>query len=182
MPRILVVEDDADVRLMIEHTLIDAGHQVDTVGTASGALGVLDEHDYDVVVADARLPDGTGMQVADRAAEHGIRPVIITGYAFTLPGDTLRRYEVLLKPLRPIEIVAAVENVLQDGAGTARYLRLKAAHCRQLADGIANQSDPAVVYIRGLADQFHAMAAKMTAKGAKATYPVDRLPSSDADC
>jgi hypothetical protein len=38
----------------------------------------------------------------------------MTGYAFTLPLDSRDRYENLLKPLWPIEIVRAVEEALRD--------------------------------------------------------------------
>ena len=54
------------------------------------------------------------MDVCDAAAEKGVKCIIITGYAFTLPVGTAERYEVLLKPLRPAEIVAAVDQALRD--------------------------------------------------------------------
>jgi DNA-binding NtrC family response regulator len=110
MPRILLVEDDADVRLIIEHVLLDAGYEVDTTATATGGSELLRCRSYDVVVADGKLPDGTGMEVANAAIEKGIKAVIVTGYAFTLPFDVRQRYEVLLKPLRPRELVEAIER------------------------------------------------------------------------
>ena len=113
MPRILLVEDERDVRLVIEHVLIDAGYSVDTADTASSGKELLDSGPYAVLLADARLPDGTGMEVADAASEKGIKAIIITGYAFTLPQGVADRYDVLLKPLRPIEIVSAIQRVLQ---------------------------------------------------------------------
>ena len=114
MPSILLVEDDLDVRLIIEHMLLDAGHQVDATGTMGAAIELLGCRSYDLVIADGKLPDGTGMEVADRAAEKSIKALIITGYAFTLPADTSSRYEVLLKPLRGAEIIAAVERALRE--------------------------------------------------------------------
>ena len=92
--RILLVEDERDVRLILEHVLIDAGYAVDTAETASGARELLDGGSYDVLLADARLPDGTGMDLCDAAAELGVKCLVMTGYAFTLPrGDrgSLRR-------------------------------------------------------------------------------------------
>ena len=112
MPRILLVEDDRDVRFMIEHALVAAGYEVDTAATMQDGIGMLYAHPHDLVIADAKLPDGTGMEVADRAIEDGVRAFIITGYGFTLPRETLKGYEILLKPLRPVEIIAAVERTL----------------------------------------------------------------------
>jgi len=113
LSRILLVEDERDVRLILEHVLIDAGYAVDTAETASGARELLDGGSYDVLLADARLPDGTGMDLCDAAAEMGVKCLVMTGYAFTLPEGIADRYDVLLKPLRPIEIITALKRVLQ---------------------------------------------------------------------
>jgi DNA-binding NtrC family response regulator len=114
MPRILLVEDDANVRTLIEHVLLHEGYEVDTTGTASGGTELVRCRSYDLVVADGKLPDGTGMEVADAATERGMRAIIITGYAFTLPIEDRDRYEVMLKPLRPGELISAIERVLQN--------------------------------------------------------------------
>ena len=112
MSFILLVEDDADVRLLMEHVLLDEGHRVDTADTVEAALLLIGGRHYDLVLADGRLPDGTGMAVADQARERGIPALIVTGYAFVLPSEELGRFEVLLKPLRPHELVAAVDRML----------------------------------------------------------------------
>ena len=113
MPRILLVEDDPDVRLLVEHVLLDAGYAVDTTDSVEGGQSLLECRRYDLVLADGRLPDGTGMMVADRAQELGDTPaLIVTGYAFDLPRDHLVRYDYLLKPVRPSELVTAVRRVL----------------------------------------------------------------------
>lgn len=41
MPRILLIEDDVDVRLIIEHVLIDSGYEIDTTGTLAGGTELL---------------------------------------------------------------------------------------------------------------------------------------------
>jgi len=110
---ILIVDDDEDVRLVMEHVLIDAGYEVDTTGTASGGHKLLQDRSYDLVIADGKLPDGTGMEIADEALEKGSKVLVITGYAFTLPLKMRGRYEILLKPLRPNELVTAVAQVLR---------------------------------------------------------------------
>lgn len=112
MPRILLVEDDVDVQLLVEHVLLDAGHAVDAVGTMADGLSLLDTRPYDLILTDNKLPDGAGTEIAGRAIENGCKALMFTGYAFTLPREA-RDYEVLLKPLRPSEIVEAVERVLQ---------------------------------------------------------------------
>lgn len=114
MARILIVDDDADLRFIMEHVLIDAGYRVDVAPSMSSAIGLLQSRAYDLVIADGKLPDGTGFDIADRAGELSTKSVILTGYAFTLPGDIRERYEILLKPMHRQEFVAAVERVLAE--------------------------------------------------------------------
>ena len=114
MARILLVEDDPDVRMVMEHVLIDAGHEVEVCGMMAVGLRLLDRRAYDLVIADGKLPDGTGIAVADRACAAGMKTLVITAYAFTLPAPARDRYDILLKPLRPAELVAAVAAVLAD--------------------------------------------------------------------
>jgi two-component system OmpR family response regulator len=123
MARILLVEDDVDVRTIMEHVLIDAGHEVDATGTEGSARDLLRYLAYDLVIADARLPDGTGMAVADDARENDTKALIVTGYAFTLPHGTFDRYEVLLKPFRPAELLDAVARRLAQPDGQTRTAR-----------------------------------------------------------
>jgi CheY-like chemotaxis protein len=85
MARILVVEDEVDVRTVMEHVLFTAGYEIDATSTEADALELLSRCAYDLVIADAKLPDGTGLAVADEARENGTKALIITGYAFTLP-------------------------------------------------------------------------------------------------
>ena len=110
MPRILVVDDDDEVGRLLEHVLIGARYEVDRTYAAAGARLELERHSYDLVVADARLPDGTGMALADLAIEKGARALIVTGYAFMYP--ELRRYDFLMKPVRPVELLTEVARLL----------------------------------------------------------------------
>ena len=68
--RILVVEDDPDIRMTLEHFLLDAGHEVDAVGTGHEALKQTAAAIPDMVLLDRMLPDipGTDVCRALRAA------------------------------------------------------------------------------------------------------------------
>jgi OmpR-family two-component system manganese-sensing response regulator len=114
MPRILLVEDDAEVRLLVEHVLLAAGYGVEACENFETGSELLESRDYDLIIADGRLSDGTGMRLADEARRRGIAALIITGYAFVLQELNARRgqYDVLLKPITPEELLAGVENAL----------------------------------------------------------------------
>ena len=110
--RILLVEDEADVRMLLQHVLLAADYRVDCAETVEAAYALLEKHTYQLVLADGRLQDGTGMMVAEKAGESGTKALIITGYAFHLPREKLGQYEFLLKPVRPSELLAAIERIL----------------------------------------------------------------------
>jgi CheY-like chemotaxis protein len=110
--RILLIEDDENVRILVHHVLASAGYAVDSAGTMADALKLLRSRPYDLVVADDRLPDGRGLELADLARAKGIRAVVLTAYALQLHKEELARYDLLLKPMRPRELVAEVERRL----------------------------------------------------------------------
>ena len=113
MPRILLLEDDADVRVLAEHVLIADRHEVDPAATVAAARTLLRDRQYDLLLADGVLPDGTGMELAREANRRGIPAIIMTAYAFRLPKNELAPFEVLLKPVRPAELLQAVERALR---------------------------------------------------------------------
>ena len=114
MPRILLVEDDAEVRILVEHVLLDADYEVDAVETLESGSERLEHRDYDLVIADGRLQDGNGVMLADAARQRGVAALIMTGYAFVLQetGVDLAKYDVLLKPISPDELLDSVEKML----------------------------------------------------------------------
>jgi DNA-binding response OmpR family regulator len=109
---ILLVEDDADVGPLLEHALLQAGFKVHWVSTAGEAQALLDERSYDLVLTDVMLPDGNGLDIADAAKARNLKCLVITGYAFQFPKERLAQHEVLLKPIRPRELVDAIERRL----------------------------------------------------------------------
>ena len=114
MPRILYVEDDVDVRSAYEQVLIAEGYEVDATQTIRGGEELLRRSTYDLLIADGRLPDGTGEVLADQAAKLDIPALIVTGYAFIMRQLTKdpERYKVLLKPIRPEELLVAIAQAL----------------------------------------------------------------------
>src|SRR5258708_39004820 len=118
-----LVEDDRDVRMVFEHILIDADYEVDSSETLQGGMERIGCHGYDIVIADGRLPDGTGMMLADIAREKGIPALIVTGDASILRQSAavdFWKYRWLLKPVRPQKLIEAVATVLRDGVATPR--------------------------------------------------------------
>jgi two-component system, cell cycle response regulator CpdR len=114
--RILLVEDDPNVGPLLQHVLLSAGYSVDVAATALQASWLVEMNSYDLVVADAVLPDGNGVLIADKAKALNMKAVIITGYALHIPREELGRHDYILKPVRPQEVLAAVAAYLGPAA------------------------------------------------------------------
>jgi len=67
--RVLHVEDDADLRLMIAASLRDFGYVVATAGTVAEGLELAHEFKFDVCILDMRLPDGNGIELCQKIRE-----------------------------------------------------------------------------------------------------------------
>jgi two-component system OmpR family response regulator len=117
MPRILLVEDDPDVRPLIEHLLLEHRYQVTTAETVLAATALLNSQPFDLVICDVNLPDGSGLTVADRAKGAGAKALVITGQGLSLEPGILQPYDYLLKPLRVAELLASVERRLAGKSG-----------------------------------------------------------------
>lgn len=80
--RILVVDDDEDIRKVLETILRDEGYVVDSVDTAKKAIERSEKNFYNLVLIDVRLPDMEGIELLTKMRDTTpkMRKVIITGY------------------------------------------------------------------------------------------------------
>jgi hypothetical protein len=111
--RILVVEDHADTRELIERALVEAGADVRAVAGARRALEIAKEGKIDVVVSDLAMPDCNGFWLAEHLkADRPSLPAIALS-AFSRPADIARAREsgfvdYLRKPTTRADLVRAV--------------------------------------------------------------------------
>jgi len=119
-PRILVVEDDNDVRNYLETVLVEGGYEVDVVATAKDARALMGKSRYTLVIADWWLSDGTGLTIVDEAVNRGAKTFLLSGYVTELFGDNARRHSLLRKPISPSELVAAVQQAIGDSTDKAQ--------------------------------------------------------------
>jgi CheY-like chemotaxis protein len=112
MARVLIVDDEPVMRELIEVTLEDAGHAVESVASGRAALERLAQHAYDLIVCDLHMPDRDGPAVY-RAIERRSSPrpafLFITGYAEGGP------YEEFIRATRsPVMTKPFVIDVLRE--------------------------------------------------------------------
>ena len=80
--RVLVVDDEPDLRTLYELTLVREGHDVECAGSVREALTALERGSFNLLITDMRLPDGLGIELL-RHLEHAGRPeraIVITAF------------------------------------------------------------------------------------------------------
>ena len=81
--KLLIVDDFADIRMLLETAFKAAGHEVVTAADVQGAKEELEDADFDVVVTDLDLPDSNGIELTNWIRERGTdaEVIVITGHA-----------------------------------------------------------------------------------------------------
>jgi two-component system NtrC family response regulator len=117
---ILAVDEEAAVRQSLIDVLSLDGHEVDGAGDADGALLLLDQRRYDLVIADIRMAELDGPALLDALAERFgddlPHIIFLTRVAFDPHyGSFLTnlRAPVLTKPLKPGRVLELVGRVLE---------------------------------------------------------------------
>ncbi|MGN2243752.1 PAS domain S-box protein [Frateuria sp. GZRR33] len=114
--RILLVDDDADVREVTAAILAERGYEVIEAGSGGSALDVLDHEggEVDLMLMDYAMPGMNGSEVAREA--HAKRPslpiLFLTGYADFGAFKDIGDDRIVSKPFRDEELLAKVRNVL----------------------------------------------------------------------
>ena len=126
-PRLLVIDDEPDLRTLYELTLLREGYDVESAGTVAEAWALLEERGiggYQLLITDMRLPDGTGLDLLRRIEEAGRpeRGVVITAYGS--PENAVEAlkagaYDYLTKPVDLRQFRAVVASALGRRPGPA---------------------------------------------------------------
>jgi len=113
--RILVVDDDPQVRRFLADSLRELGFEVVHVDSGQAALRELDQLSFELLVVDFAMPHMNGAEVAQAAREKqpGLRILIVSGYSDSAAIDAaLGSAALLRKPFDVAELKAAVTQTL----------------------------------------------------------------------
>jgi two-component system cell cycle response regulator CpdR len=119
MARILLAEDDDQLRVFLARGLERAGHQVDSVGDGAAALTLADNTNFDLLLADVVMPGLDGIALAREVTRRqpGIRVMFITGFAAVVLHEDIfisNRPRVMAKPFHLRHLIAEVDALLQE--------------------------------------------------------------------
>ena len=114
MARILVVDDDVTILMLVERMLDMEGHTVDLAGDGNEALECLDLQVPDLILSDISMPglDGPNLFREVRARGHQMPFVAMSGHLTTSQGDRLGFDALLPKPFSLEELVEAIGAAL----------------------------------------------------------------------
>ena len=117
MARILLAEDDDQMRAFLGRGLRRAGHVVDAVPDGEAALAHAQGAEYDLLLADVVMPGIDGIELARRVAarQPGVKVMFITGFAAVAlqeEGFGGQRPRVLAKPFHLRHLIAEIDALL----------------------------------------------------------------------
>lgn len=117
MKRILVVDDEIDICLLLDRFLTRHGYDVTTAADGKSGLSLLEQKGFDLVITDFRLPDTDGLSFLKKAKSiaSDCKVIVITGYSDIRMAVEVIKYgavDYITKPLYPEELLVLVKDTL----------------------------------------------------------------------
>ncbi|RZK40464.1 MAG: sigma-54-dependent Fis family transcriptional regulator [Pedobacter sp.] len=117
MAKILIIEDDTTFSQILDVFLTKNQHTVKTVVTAQEGNKELNQEEFDLVLADYRLPDGTGLDILRSIREKGANIPVIIMTSFNdvrtaVKSIQLGAFDYVTKPVNPDELLMVIKHSL----------------------------------------------------------------------
>lgn len=124
-PRVLVVDDEQNIRLTLNALLSRAGYSVTTAASGEEAVALFERESFDLMLVDLQMPGMKGMEVVAKVREAGHDAIIIvlTGHGSldsAIEGIRFGIFDYLLKTSDPNQILARVAAGLEERAARRR--------------------------------------------------------------
>jgi CheY-like chemotaxis protein len=120
--KILLIEDDFDMRELLGELLASRGLEVTTASDGYEAVARIEKATFDLIITDIRLPHLSGIEVA-RIAQNRPRPakiILITAFPewrFKDDASELRVDGIFIKPFNLMGLLRAIEEILEGDGG-----------------------------------------------------------------
>lgn len=117
MLRLLIIDDDKDICLVLSKFLSKNNYEVDVAHRGDEGLKLLRTHDYTLILCDYRLPDFTGVEMLRKIKllQPTVAVIIITGYSDVRTAVETFRYganDYVTKPLYPDELLVTIRETI----------------------------------------------------------------------
>jgi len=115
--KILVVDDEEPLRIVLSAELEGEGYQVTNAGDGQEAINILATTEYDLILLDIKMPNVDGFEVLKYVKEHSpkTKVVMLTGFADlknAIESKKLGAEDFVSKPYDLVDLLTTVERVL----------------------------------------------------------------------
>ncbi len=190
LARVLVVDDEADIRELLDLTLVRMGLSADCAGTVAETRAFLARERYALCLTDMRLPDGEGLEVVRLIGEQYAETPVAVITAFGSAENAVAAlkagaFDYLAKPVALDQLRSLIKSALNlppeggdldaeagEGASGVRLIGDSSAmqHVREMIDKLARSQAP--VYISGESGSGKELAARLIHRqGARQATP-----------
>jgi len=151
---ILVVDDERGIRALCSEVLTRAGHQVEAVDSAAGAIAAINRSKFELVLCDINLPDQDGVSLLPKLLAGDPPPAVllITAYPSidtAVRGMKLGARDYIGKPFSPDELRLCVQRALAED----ELRKTHTALTKRLAYGSMVGDSPAMRQLRETIDK-----------------------------
>jgi DNA-binding response OmpR family regulator len=113
-PRILIVEDEAILALLLEEFLVDAGFEIAGVaGRLETALALIKQGQFDAAILDANLAGVSSGPAASALTAGGVPFIVVSGYLPEQQPGAFSGAVCLQKPCRPDDLIQTLRAILR---------------------------------------------------------------------
>ncbi len=113
--RVLVIDDEPEIRSVLRDALTAGGHSVDVAASARHGVELATSGEYDLVLTDLGMPDMSGWEVAERISQ--IRPgmpvALVTGWGTTLDAEEVRRRGIDAVVHKPFDLCSILNTAAE---------------------------------------------------------------------
>ena len=184
LSRVLVVDDEADIRELIDLTLARMGLATECAGSVAEAKAALEAGDFQLCLTDMRLPDGEGLDIVRYIGEHCPQTPVAVITAYGSAGNAVAAlkagaFDYLAKPVGLEQLRALIKSALrlpggsQDSENPLQSLIGESPSMQQVRTMIEKLArSQAPIYISGESGSGKELAARLIhSRSARATGP-----------
>lgn len=142
--RVLIIDDEPDIRELVNLTLTKMGLEADTAIGVVSAKKKLDQHRYDLILTDMRMPDGSGLDVVQYVQERELPTPIVVMTAYGNADQAVQSlkagaFDYIQKPLTLAQLRTLVRAAIESrpsasGSGSATAAKQDAAGATNTSD------------------------------------------------